>query len=102
MKQVFAGIGIFIVVVGLVIGCWFGYWAIARKSVSNQYDVNTHNQQYQAGLIAQERDLAQGWNAATDPAQRSQISQQFCAIYDQLKPPTADLTAAYSHICIGE
>jgi len=102
MKAVFAGIGIFLAVVGLIFGGWYAYWAIARASTSNRYDVNTHNQQYQAGLVAQERDLVQGYDAAQDPAQKSQIKQQFCSIYQSVNPPPSDLVSAASRLCFGE
>jgi len=83
------------------VGCWFGYWALAKKSTSNQYDVNTHNQQYQAGLVSQERDRVQAYDTAVDPAQKQQIKLTFCQVYPNLSPPPADLVDRKSCPSIG-
>lgn len=84
---------------GLCIGGWYGYWALAKAGQSNRYDVNTHSQQYQAGLVAQERDRVTGYDTATDPAQKAQIRSTFCATYAELDPPTPDLVDAHIRIC---
>lgn len=99
MKQVMAWIAAGLAVIVIAVGIWFGYWWIAKASQSQRYDVNTHSQQYQAGLVAQERDLITGYDAATDPAQKAQIRSQFCATYLQLNPPTPDLVLAHDRIC---
>lgn len=99
MKQVMAWIAAGLAVIMIAVGIWFGYWWIAKASQSQRYDVNTHSQQYQAGLVAQERDLITGYDAATDPAQKAQIRSQFCAIYLQLNPATPDLALAHDRIC---
>lgn len=99
MKQVMAWIAAGLAVIMIAVGIWFGYWWIAKASQSQRYDVNTHSQQYQAGLVAQERDLITGYDAATDPAQKAQIRSQFCAIYLQLDPATPDLVLAHDRIC---
>lgn len=83
----------------LAVGGWFGYWALAKAGQSARYNVNTHNQQYQAGLISAERDRVTGYDAATDEAQKNQIRSTFCAVYSQLDPPTPDLVDAHTRIC---
>lgn len=83
----------------LLVGGWYAYWAIARAATSNRYDVNTNTQQYQAGLISQERDRIAGYMAATDTAQKQQIAAQFCAVYPSLKPPPPDLVTASANLC---
>jgi len=86
MKYVLAAIA----VVAILVGGWFGFWALAR---ANQ------QQQYQASLISQERDRVAGYDAAADGPQKEQIKSTFCAIYLTLKPAPEDLAAAYSRIC---
>lgn len=88
-----------IVVAGIIVGCWFGYWAISKKSVQNRYDINTHTQQYQSSLVAQERDEVAGYDAAVDPAQKAQIKSTFCTMYTNLDPAPADLASAHFRIC---
>lgn len=88
-----------IAVVALLVGCWFGYWALTKQAVSNQYDVNTNTQQYQAGLISQERDRVTAYDAATDESQKANIRSQFCTVYADLTKPPADLAAAHTRIC---
>ena len=89
------------VVLGILVcvGVWFGYWALARQATTEQYQVNTNNQQYQASLVSQERDRVTAYYAAVDPAQKQAISSQFCQIYPTLNPPTADLIQAHAAIC---
>lgn len=99
MKQVAAIAAVALATVLVIVAGWFAYWAIAKAVQSDRYGVNTHSQQYQAGLVAQERDLITGYDAATDPAQKAQIRSQFCGIYLQLEPPTPDLSLAHDRIC---
>jgi hypothetical protein len=102
MKQasnVFWTIAVLGVVGILCIGGYGLYWWIAKDSTARQYDVNTGTQQYQSGLISQERDLVIGYHRTTDDSQKAAISDQFCAIYQQLTPPPADLASAYPTIC---
>jgi hypothetical protein len=90
------GIAVFVL---LCIGAYQGYWYLAKKNVQNQYDVNTGTQQYQAGLISQERDLVIGWNRSPDAGQKTAMADQFCAIYSQIHPVPADLAVAHSTMC---
>lgn len=76
----------------LCVGGYQGYWWLAKSNTSHQYDVNTGTQQYQAGLIQQERDLANGFQASQDPAQKAFISRQFCTIIKNINPVPNDLT----------
>lgn len=89
-----------IVGIALIVGAWFGYWALARANQTQQYGVNTDGQQYQAGLISQERDRVTAYNVATDPGQKKSIADQFCAVYLDLTKPPTDLVAAYDDICL--
>jgi hypothetical protein len=85
--------------VALCIAAWFGYWALKETNVDKQYKVNTNTQQYQAGLISQERDAVMGWNTAVDPGQKDLIKTTFCTQYLNLTQPPADLVFAQSKIC---
>jgi hypothetical protein len=85
--------------VALMTACWFGYWALDRQATSNRYSNDTHNQQYQSGLVSQERDRVQGYDTATDPAQKQQIKATFCQVYPTLDQPPADLVSAHARIC---
>lgn len=88
-----------VTVAALLTACWFGYWALNRQVISNRYQNDTHNQQYQSGLVSQERDRVQGYDAATDPAQKAQIKATFCQIYPNIDKPPADLVSARNRIC---
>lgn len=88
-----------IVFIGLCVGGWFLYWAVALQNQNQQYGVNTHSQQYQSSLISQERDAAQGWTNATDPAQKKQIAETFCAVYSDLTEKPIDLVQADARMC---
>jgi nitrogen fixation-related uncharacterized protein len=99
MKQILTVILVCVTVVAILVGGWFGYWALAKKSTSNQYDVNTHNQQFQSGLVAQERNYVQGYDAAPDGPQKQQIKATFCQIYPDLSPAPSDLIVAHARIC---
>ncbi len=83
----------------VLVAMWFGYWALTKQSVANQYDVNTNTQQYQAGLIGQERDRVTAYDAATDDAQKNNIKTTFCTVYADLTKPPADLQSAHTRIC---
>lgn len=87
------------IVAGLGTGAWFGYWWLAPKAANNQYNVNTHTQQFQTGLVQQLRDKVQGYQLATDPAQKANFAQTFCAMYVDLTQPPQDLIQAHFTIC---
>lgn len=88
-----------ILVVALAIGGWFGYWALAQENQTQRYKVNTNGQQYQSGLVSQQRDRIAGYDIATNPAQKAQIKTTFCQVYMDLNPAPADLVAANARIC---
>jgi hypothetical protein len=88
-----------LLLVGIVVGGWQLGWWLNKANANKQYEVNTHTQQYQAGLISQERDDVIGWEQATDANQRDLIKGQFCTIYLNLTQPPADLVFANSKIC---
>ena len=91
-----AGIIIF---AALSVGLWFGYYALAGANQTANYKVNTNSQQYQSGLVSQERDRIAGYDAAVDSAQKAQIKTTFCQVFSDLKPAPDDLVTANSRIC---
>ncbi len=77
--------------VGLSVGGWQLHWWAAQSTQNHMYDINTHSQQYQSGLVSAERDRAQGWDAATDTGQKANIKATFCAVYADLTQIPNDL-----------
>lgn len=98
-RQAASAVGIVLAAAVILVGGWYGYWALAKSAQSNQYNVNTHSQQYQAGIQAQERDYAIAWHTATDTGQKAAIADTFCAQYAELTAPTPDLVAAHAAMC---
>ena len=98
-RQAATWAGIVLAAAVILVGGWYGYWALARSAQSNQYNVNTHSQQYQAGVVAQERDYYTAWRTATDAGQKAAIADTFCAEYSELNPPTPDLVDAHASMC---
>lgn len=88
-----------ILAVAVSVGLWFGYYALAGANQTANYKVNTNSQQYQAGLVSQERDRIAGFDAAVDSAQKEQIKTTFCQVFTDLKPAPDDLVLANSRIC---
>jgi len=86
-------------VAAVTIGGWQLGWWLNKANANKQYEVNTHTQQYQAGLISQERDNVIGWQHANDSAQKDLIKNTFCTMYLSLTQPPADLVFANSKIC---
>ena len=87
--------------IALLVALWFVGWQVAKANTDQQYQVNTHSQQYQASLVQQEQDRVQGYDTATDPAQKQQISATFCSVYQELTHPETypDLVQANARIC---
>lgn len=112
-RVVFYTLMVIVMIAVIGVSGYFLYFKVAQDSTTRRYNVNTHNQQYQAGLISQERDNAQAYNSdsisianTTDPAvkqsfmsQQSQLKATFCQIYPNLDPPPADLVQANAQIC---
>lgn len=92
-------LGSLLAVAVLAAGGWFGYWFLAGQSQTNQYIVNTQSQQYQASLIDQERNRAQGFDAAAPGPQQTQIASTFCAVLPSVTIVPADLTQASARMC---
>lgn len=100
-------------VAAICVGGWFAYWKLAGSAQSDRYKVNTHSQQYQSGLVSQERDRVQAYDqlgtaiaAVKDPAtktadraQQDQIRETFCQVYADLQNTPTDLTQAHARIC---
>lgn len=105
MSDVLKVVGAAVLTAGTLAGLGYGsyelYWHVAKANVAHQYDVNTGTQQFQSGLIAQERNLTIAWHKATDPAQKSAIADQFCAVFQNVQPAPADLVVANTSICNG-
>lgn len=87
-----------VLVIALGVGGWSLYWWTQQHGIENRYEVNTHSQQFQSGLISQERDRAQAFGVATDPGQRAQIKAQFCQVYPDITPAPADIQLSASTI----
>jgi len=85
--------------IGVCVGLWFGYWALAQANQTQQYKVNTNGQQYQSSLVSQERDRISGYDIATNDAQKAQIKSTFCQVYPDLNPAPNDLVQAHARIC---
>lgn len=99
--------------VGLCVGGWFGYWSLAKSSQTRRYEVNTQSQQYQGGLVSQERDRVAAYDelgpviaSTTDPsiksvdeAQQDQIKTTLCEVFVDLNPAPSDLAQANARIC---
>lgn len=83
-----------VVIVVVAIGGYKLHWWLSNDTADQQYHVNTHTQQYQAGLIGQARDDARGWGAATDPGQKSLLAGEFCAAYADLTQVPDDIAQA--------
>jgi uncharacterized membrane protein YcjF (UPF0283 family) len=88
-----------IVAIAIIVGGWFGFWALAKANRDQQYQVNTNSQEYQQGLVQQEQDRVQGYDAASDATQKAQIKATFCSTYQDLTHPTNDLVQAQARIC---
>lgn len=88
-----------ILLVAIAVGGWEGGWWLNKANANKQYQVNINTQQYQAGLISQERDNVIGWQSATDSGQKDIIKNTFCTMYLNLTQPPADLVFANSKIC---
>lgn len=98
-KQVLNVVLAAVAVCAILVAAWFGYWALNKQAVKNQYDINTNTQQYQAGLISQERDRVTAYDATTDESQKTNIRSTFCTVYADLTQPPTDLVDAHSRIC---
>ena len=88
-----------VTIVAVLVGGWYGYWALKNAATHNDYQVNNHSQQYQLGLIMQERDRVTAYNAAVDDTQKTYIKAQFCQVYPDIDPPPVDLVMAYQKLC---
>lgn len=97
--KVLVGIGSAILACFVIVGLWFGYWAVAREGQTQRYIVNTKSQQYQAATVAQLRDKVVAYEVAVDEAQRLNIKLTFCQLYVTLDPAPADLVTANTMIC---
>lgn len=71
-----AYVSAFVVAIALLIGGWFLVWYLRGQAASNQYQVNTHSQQYQATVIAQERSLVTAIETASTAGQRTAFTER--------------------------
>lgn len=107
---VFAAIAL---LVGLSIGGYELYWSVEGHNANHRNDVNTHSQNYQAGLISGERDkvtsigqlttaIAGSHDAsvkAADTTQLTQLTSAFCSTYVDLTEVPTDLQVAHKQLC---
>lgn len=98
LTWVIATILMIVIIGGVIIGGWQLGWWMRAQSVQKQNSINHNSQNYQDGLIAQERDRANGYDIATG-GQQVTIRQQFCSVYGDIVSPPQDLIAAHSRIC---
>lgn len=103
MREFFSGLGALlaalIVAAVIVFGGWRLGWWFKQQDIGLQRDVNVNSQQYQDGLISQERDRVQAYDAAVDGAQKEQLKSTFCAVYLNIVQPPVDLSQANARIC---
>lgn len=83
-----------IILIGWRVGWWF-----RTADVQMQRDTNVQSQQYQDGLISQERDRIQAYDTSDDSAQKKQLQMTFCSTYENLVKPPADIQSAHARIC---
>lgn len=95
------------------VAAWAGYWWLAGSSQTHRYQVNTNSQQYQGGLVSQERDRVSAYDSLStaiagttdqnvkvaDQQQQRQIETTFCQVFESLNPAPADLAEAHARIC---
>jgi hypothetical protein len=89
-----------VLVVAIIFGGWAMGWWFKQQDVGLQRDVNRNSQQYQDGLVSQERDRVQAYDVAVDDSQKKQISLTFCAVYQDLVKPPTDIMQAQARICL--
>lgn len=103
MKSFFSGLGIvlaaLLVLAIIVFGGWKLGWWFTAQNTDLQNQVNHHSQQYQDALIEQERNELQGYDTASDDGQKKQIALTFCAQYQDITFPPADLAQRQPLIC---
>lgn len=102
MKNALMIVGGIIVTVALIVGLWFGGWALTKANKAQEREVNHTSQQWTDAQVAAERNRVQGYDTSTNDAQRTQIAMTFCAVYDDLartSNPPADLASAHARIC---
>lgn len=92
-------IGTALVAIVVVAALWLGGWGIYRANLEQERDANHTSQQWQDATVAAERARIQGYDAATNDAQKAQIKATFCATYTELTNPPADLVSANARIC---
>lgn len=86
----------FVLVISLI---WWGGWQIYKANLDQQNQSNHMSQQYQDSLIAQVRNKVEGYDIATDPGQKKQLSLTICAIIPNINHLPADLVDAKTRIC---
>jgi hypothetical protein len=84
-----------VVVIVIIFGGWRLGWWFKAADVQMQRDTNVQSQQYQDGLISQERDRALAYVKATDPSQKEFYKSQFCGVYADIVNPPNDLQDSY-------
>lgn len=97
--DLFKAFGVAVIVIAILVGLWFGGWALYKANVEKKYEVNTGTQQYQAGLISQQRDRVAAYDATDNEAQKRNIATAFCAVHSELTKVPDDLQVAYGRIC---
>jgi hypothetical protein len=98
-SEIAATLGVLFIIAGVVAALIAAWWFFGAAVTGRQYHNDTHNQQYQAGLISAERDRAQAYQVATSAGQKAQLKATFCATYPNITDVPTDLADAYTVIC---
>ena len=83
----------------LLFGMWQFGWFVAKQNQNQQNQMNHNSQQFQDGLVSQERDRLTGYDEALDAGQKTNIKNMFCTAYLDLTLPPNDLAQAHAHLC---
>lgn len=97
--KVLVGIAGLIVVAAVVVAMYLGGFWVSKDATNRQYQVNVNTQQYQAGLVAQERDLARGIATTDSEGLKKNLGMQFCSIFPNLTIVPADIQDVHDQIC---
>lgn len=97
--SVLVAVGLAVVGAAVIAGLYLGGFWVAKDATNRQYQVNVNTQQYQAGLIAQERDRVQGIETSNDEGQKKNLALTFCTVYHDLTVQPEDLALAFSTYC---
>ena len=91
-------VGIVLVIIA-VVSLTLTYYGLAPWATNRDREINHNSQQYQDATVRQLRDLVVGINTSADAGQKKVLTDQFCAVYNELKDAPADLASQHSSLC---